>query len=79
MTVNVRGPYLCSRAVLPIMIRQRRGSIINTLEALVFFRSMVLDSSNPKSWSHILELADRVMVGVAESYETQSVQTGSGP
>ena len=29
MTVNVRGPYLCSRAVLPVMIRQRRGSIIN--------------------------------------------------
>ncbi len=24
MTVNVRGPYLCSRAVLPIMMRQRR-------------------------------------------------------
>ncbi len=54
-------------------------SLKDTLEALVFFRSMVLDSSNPKSWSHILELADRVMVGVAESYETQSVQTGSGP
>ncbi len=54
-------------------------SLKDTLEALVFFRSMVLDSSDPKSWSHILELADRVMVGVAESYETQSVQTGSGP
>ena len=51
-------------------------SLKDTLEALVFFRSMVLDSSDPKSWSHILELADRVMVGVAESYEKQSVQTG---
>jgi len=50
-------------------------SLKDTLEALVFFRSMVLDSSDPKSWSHILELADRVMVGVAESYEKQSVQT----
>ena len=29
MSVNVRGPYLCSRAVLPAMIRQGRGSIIN--------------------------------------------------
>ncbi len=29
MTVNVTGPYLCSRAVLPVMMRQRRGSIIN--------------------------------------------------
>lgn len=51
-------------------------SLKDTLEALVFFRSMVLDSADPKSWSHILELADRVMVGVAESYENQSVKTG---
>lgn len=29
MRVNVNGPYLCSRAVLPTMMRQRRGSIIN--------------------------------------------------
>src|ERR1700682_6060000 len=29
MTVNVRGVYLMSRAVVPIMIKQRAGSIIN--------------------------------------------------
>ena len=29
MLVNVTGPYLCSRAVLPTMIEQKRGSIIN--------------------------------------------------
>ncbi len=29
MRVNVTGPYLCSRAVLPIMMELRRGSIIN--------------------------------------------------
>ena len=29
MRVNVSGPYLCSRAVLPIMMEQQRGSIIN--------------------------------------------------
>lgn len=27
--VNLRGPYLCMRAVLPIMLRQRRGAIVN--------------------------------------------------
>jgi len=32
---------------------------------------MVLDSADSKSWNYILELADRVMVGVAESYEKQ--------
>jgi len=46
-------------------------SLKDTLEALVFFRSMVLDSADSKFWNHILELADRVMVGVAESYEKQ--------
>ena len=51
-------------------------SLKDTLEALVFFRSMVLDSADTKSWSHILELADRVMVGVAESYEKQSNRSG---
>ena len=29
MRVNVSGPYLCSRAVLPTMMEQQRGSIIN--------------------------------------------------
>jgi len=29
MEVNLRGPYLCSRAVLPGMIERRRGRIIN--------------------------------------------------
>jgi 3-oxoacyl-[acyl-carrier protein] reductase len=29
MLVNVTGPYLCSRAVLPTMMEQKRGSIIN--------------------------------------------------
>ena len=29
MRVNVTGPYLCSRTVLPVMMEQQRGSIIN--------------------------------------------------
>ena len=29
MRINTRGPYLCCRAVLPTMVAQRRGSIIN--------------------------------------------------
>ena len=29
MRVNVNGPYLCTRAVLPKMMEQRRGSIVN--------------------------------------------------
>jgi NADP-dependent 3-hydroxy acid dehydrogenase YdfG len=29
MNVNLRGPFLCSKAVLPSMIEQKRGAIIN--------------------------------------------------
>lgn len=29
MNVNLRGPFLCSKAVLPSMIQQKRGAIIN--------------------------------------------------
>lgn len=30
MDVNLRGPFLCARAVIPGMIARRRGRIINT-------------------------------------------------
>ena len=46
--------------------------LVDTLEAFVFFRSMVLESADPEHWSRILELADRVLVGVAESYENRT-------
>jgi NAD(P)-dependent dehydrogenase (short-subunit alcohol dehydrogenase family) len=29
MSVNVRGPYLCCRHVLPVMIEQKSGSVVN--------------------------------------------------
>ncbi len=29
MTINTKGTFLCSQAVLPVMIRQRHGKIIN--------------------------------------------------
>ena len=30
MAVNLKGVFLCTRAVLPVMLKQKRGSIINT-------------------------------------------------
>ncbi len=51
----------------------RGVTLKDTLEAFVFFRSMVLDSADTSAWSRILELADRVMVGVAESYQDRMV------
>ena len=47
-----------------------RGVLLkDTLEAFIFFRTMVLDSANPRSWGRIIELADRVLVGVAQAYQ----------
>ena len=47
-----------------------RGVPLNdTLEAFIFFRTMVLDSANHRSWGRIIELADRVLVGVAQAYQ----------
>ena len=47
----------------------RGVSLTDTVEAFIFFRSMVLDSANHNSWGQILELADRVLVGVVEAYQ----------
>lgn len=41
----------------------------DTVEAFIFFRKMVLDSAAAESWSRILEVADRVLVGLTESFE----------
>ena len=48
---------------------ERGVTLKDTIEAFVFFRTMVLDSTNPGSWARIIEAADRVLVGVADSYE----------
>lgn len=47
----------------------RGVALKDSMEAFVFFRTMVLDSANAEVWGPILELADRVLVGVAESHE----------
>ncbi len=39
ISVNVRGPYLLSRAVLPGMIERRRGRIINVLGSSAYLAS----------------------------------------
>ncbi|MCH7735992.1 MAG: helix-turn-helix domain-containing protein [Chloroflexi bacterium] len=48
---------------------ERGVTLKDTLEAFVFFRTMVLDSTNPSTWSRIIEAADRVLIGLADSYE----------
>ena len=47
---------------------ERGVALKDTIDAFVFFRTMVLDSTNPGSWARIIETADRVLVGMADSY-----------
>ena len=48
---------------------ERGATLKDTIEAFVFFRTMVLDSTNPGTWGRIIEAADKVLVGMAASYE----------
>lgn len=54
----------------------RNTPLKDTVEAFVFFRTMVLDSGNGASWSQVLETSDRVLVGIVESYEKRLHRNG---
>ena len=51
---------------------ERGVPLSDTLEAFVFFRSLVLESAEPQHRGRILDLADRVLIGVAESYQSRT-------
>jgi excisionase family DNA binding protein len=57
----------------------RGVSLKDTIEAFVFFRTIVLDSTNSRSWGQILELADRVLLGVVESYQKRMTYISENP
>lgn len=54
----------------------RHTPLKDTVEAFVFFRTMVLDSGNGASWPQVLETSDRVLVGIVESYEKRLNRNG---
>ena len=58
---------------------ERGVTLKNTVEAFVFFRTMVLDSTKPGSWTRIIETADQVLVGVVDSYENPGENPGRDP
>ncbi len=55
---------------------ERNVSLTDTVEAFVFFRTMVLDSADTSSWSSILETSDRVLAGVCSSYQRATAPGG---
>ena len=48
---------------------ERSVPLKDTVEAFIFFRTLVLDSTGNDTWGPTLELADQVLVGVVESYQ----------
>lgn len=48
---------------------ERNVPLKDTVEAFIFFRTLVLDTTDNRTWAPILELADRVLTGVVEAYE----------
>ena len=48
---------------------ERGVPLKDTVEAFIFFRTLVLDSVSSGSWVPTLQLADQVLVGVVESYQ----------
>ena len=48
---------------------ERNVPVKDTMEAFIFFRSLALDSTNSRSWTPMLELTDRVLIGVVEAYQ----------
>jgi len=50
-----------------------RGVLLkDTVEAFMFFRTMVLNSAGQSSWVRILDLADKVLLGMVESYQNRA-------
>ena len=48
---------------------ERNVALTDSVEAFIFFRTMVLDSAPAASWSRILETSDRVLTGLCASYQ----------
>ena len=48
---------------------ERKVALTDTVEAFVFFRTMVLDTAPSDSWARILKTSDRVLAGVCSSYQ----------
>ena len=56
---------------------ERNVALTDTVDAFIFFRTMVLDTAPAASWSRILETSDRVLTGVCSSYQRAAESAGS--
>lgn len=66
MEINLRGPYLCARAVLPGMLERGRGRVVN-MGSAVGLRAEPMASSYSTSKAALLRLTDCTAVGVEDA------------
>lgn len=66
MEINLRGPYLCSRAVLPGMLERGEGRIIN-MGSAVGIRAEPMASCYSTSKAALLRLTDCMAFGVEDA------------
>jgi hypothetical protein len=52
----------------------RRVTLKDTVEALIFFRNIVIDTVSTRDKSRVLELADQVLLGIVESHGKRTVR-----
>lgn len=48
---------------------ERNVALTDSVEAFVFFRTMVLDNAPQNIWANILEMSDRVLSGLCSAYQ----------
>jgi NAD(P)-dependent dehydrogenase (short-subunit alcohol dehydrogenase family) len=65
LDVNLRGPFLCSRAVLPSMIARRQGRIINTVSG-AGLKAMTYMSAYVVSKTALVRLTENLAAETAE-------------
>lgn len=76
MAVNAKGPFLCSKAVVPIMRRQGRGRIIN-LGTSSAIRPMGSSIGYAVSKAAVVHFTRCLAVGVAPEITVNAVAPGS--
>jgi NAD(P)-dependent dehydrogenase (short-subunit alcohol dehydrogenase family) len=74
--VNLKGPFLCSQAVAPIMLRQRRGVILNMTD-LSAFQVWTGNAHHAASKAGLVSLTKSLAVELAPDVRVNAIAPGT--